>query len=316
MTTELSVVLPVLDEEANIPEIARRLLAVLPGAVSSFEIIFVDDGSIDRTWEIVGELAGADSRIKGVSFSRNFGHQMAFAAGLDHATGDAVVIMDADGQDPPELLPELVSRWREGYDVVYAVRASRAGETFLKKATAAAFYRTLQRLTQVDIPIDTGDFRLMNRRAVEAFRLMPERHRFTRGMVSWLGFRQTGVPFQRPPRYAGETKYTVRRLLKLAGDGMISFSHVPLQLATWLGTLVTALTAVGALVAAGLGLAGVWWRNWVPLFAGLFFLGGVQLVCIGLLGSYVGRIFDEVKRRPLYLVRETVGMEKAAEGRS
>jgi dolichol-phosphate mannosyltransferase len=310
VTTELSVVLPVLDEEANIPEVARRLLAVLPGAVSSFEIIFVDDGSTDRTWEIVGELAGADSRIKGVSFSRNFGHQMAFAAGLDHATGDAVVIMDADGQDPPELLPDLVSRWREGYDVVYAVRASRAGETFLKKATAAAFYRTLQRLTQVDIPIDTGDFRLMNRRAVEAFRLMPERHRFTRGMVSWLGFRQTGVPFQRPPRHAGETKYTVRRLLKLAGDGMISFSHVPLQLATWLGALVTAVTAVGALVAAGLGLAGLWWRSWVPLFAGLFFLGGVQLVCIGLLGSYVGRIFDEVKRRPLYLVQRTIGLEE------
>jgi dolichol-phosphate mannosyltransferase len=311
VSTELSVVLPVLNEEANIPEVYRRLLAVLPGAVSSFEIVFVDDGSTDRTWPILSELAATDPRVKGVRFSRNFGHQMAFAAGLDHAAGDAVVIMDADLQDPPELLPELVARWREGYEIVYAVRASRAGETFLKKFTAAAFYRTLRRITQVDIPVDTGDFRLMGRRAVDAFLRMPERHRFTRAMVSWMGFRQVGVRFQRPPRHAGETKYHLRRLLRLASDGLVSFSHLPLQIATWLGILVSALAVLGFMVAAGLGLAGVWWRNWVPLFAGLFFLGGVQLWTIGLLGSYVGRIFDEVKRRPLYLVQETVGKMKA-----
>jgi len=302
------VVLPVLDEEQNIPDVYRRLVAVLPGVVDTFEILFVDDGSTDRTWEIVGELARRDARVKGVSFSRNFGHQMAFAAGLDHAAGEAVIIMDCDGQDPPELLPELIARWRDGYDVVYAVRAGREGETFLKKATAAAFYRTLRRVTQVDIPIDTGDFRLMGRRAIEAFRRMPERHRFTRGMVSWMGFRQVGVPFRRPPRHAGETKYTVRRILRLASDGLISFSHLPLQLATWLGVAVATLTVAGVLVAAGLGIAGVWWRNWVPLFGGVFLLGGVQLLALGLLGSYVGRILDEVKRRPLYLVRDTVGL--------
>jgi len=311
VSVELSVVLPVLNEEANVAELHRQLSAVLPGVVESFEIIFVDDGSTDRTWSIVADLARRDDRVKGVSFSRNFGHQMAFAAGLDHAVGDAVVIMDADGQDPPELLPELIARWREGYEVVYAVRAGRQGETFLKKATAAAFYRTLRRITQVEIPVDTGDFRLMGRRAVDAFRRMPEQHRFTRGMVSWMGFRQVGVRFQRPPRRAGETKYNVRRILRLASDGLISFSHLPLQLATWGGALVTTLAVVGALVAAGLGIGGIWWRNWVPLFAGLFFLGGVQLLSVGVLGSYVGRIYDEVKRRPLYLVQETIGMGQA-----
>jgi dolichol-phosphate mannosyltransferase len=304
---ELSVVLPVLNEEANIPGVARRLLDVLPGAAASFEVIFVDDGSSDRTWELVTGLAIADARFKGVRFSRNFGHQKAFAAGLDHAEGEAVVIMDADGQDPPELLPELIARWREGYDVVYAQRSGREGESFLKKATAALFYRLLRAVTRVDLPIDTGDFRLMDRCAVEAFRAMREQHRFTRGMVAWMGFRQVGVPFQRPARAAGETKYTLGRILKLAGDGLVSFSRAPLAAATWLGAAVTALAVLGAAVAVGLGLAGVWWRNWVPLFAGLLLLGGVQLLCMGALGAYVGRIFEEVKRRPLYLVREKVG---------
>ena len=311
MSVELSVVLPVLNEEANVADLYRRLLAVLPGVVGSFEIIFVDDGSADRTWSIVSELARQDDRVKGLSFARNFGHQMAFAAGLDHAAGDAVVIMDADGQDPPELLPELIARWREGFEVVYAVRASREGETVFKRSTAAAFYRTLRRITQVEIPADTGDFRLMGRRAVDAFRRMPEQRRFTRGMVAWMGFRQTGVPFQRPRRRAGETKYHLRQMLRLAGDGVMAFSHFPLQLATWLGALTVLLAVTGVLLAAGLGLAGIWWRNWVPLFGGLFFLGGVQLLTVGVLGSYVGRIYDEVKRRPLYLVQEMVGMKQA-----
>jgi glycosyltransferase involved in cell wall biosynthesis len=315
VSTELSVVLPVLNEEDNIPEVYGRLSQILPGAAASYEIIFVDDGSTDSTWRLVSDLSAKDPRVKGVSFSRNFGHQMAFAAGLEHATGDAVVIMDADLQDPPELLPELIARWREGYDIVYAVRAGREGETFLKKFTAAAFYRTLRRITQVNVPVDTGDFRLMGRRAVDAFLRMPERHRFTRAMVAWMGFRQIGVHFQRPARFAGETKYHVRRLLRLASDGLVSFSHLPLQIATWLGVVVVVATVLATAVACGLGLAGVWWRNWVPLFSGLFFLGGVQLVTIGLLGSYVGRIYDEVKRRPLYLVQETVGMKQATGSR-
>jgi polyisoprenyl-phosphate glycosyltransferase len=307
VSVELSVVLPVLNEEANIPELYRRLTAVLPGVVGSLEIVFVDDGSTDRTWPLIAELASADRRVRGVRFTRNFGHQMAFAAGLDHAAGDAVVIMDADLQDPPELLPALIGRWREGYDVVYAVRSSREGESVAKRFTAAAFYRLLRRITQVEIPVDTGDFRLMSRRAVDAFVRMPERHRFTRAMVAWMGFSQLGVPFERPPRRAGETKYHLRRILRLASDGLVSFSQFPLQLATWLGAALATLTVLGVAVAAGLGLAGVWWRSWVPLFGGLFLIGGIQLLTIGVLGSYVGRIYEEVKRRPLYLVQETAG---------
>lgn len=311
MSTELSVVLPVLNEEANVREVYGRLIGVLEPCVRSFEIIFVDDGSTDRTWPTVGELAAADPRIRGVRLSRNFGHQMAFGAGLEHSSGEGVVIMDADLQDPPELLPELIARWREGSDVVYAVRSSRAGETLLKKFTAAAFYRTLRRITQVDIPIDTGDFRLMSRCAVEAFLRMPERHRFTRGMVAWMGFRQVGVPFARAARRAGESKYHLRRILRLAGDGLLSFSGLPLQIATWLGGAMTVLAVAGFVTAAVLATSGVWWRGWVPLVAGVAFVNGVQLLAIGLLGSYVARIYDEVKRRPLYLVQETVGIERA-----
>jgi polyisoprenyl-phosphate glycosyltransferase len=307
VSIELSVVLPVLNEEANIPELHRRLTAVVPAVVDSLEIVFVDDGSTDRTWSIITELAAADRRVRGLRFTRNFGHQMAFAAGLDHAAGNAVVIMDSDLQDPPELLPTMIGRWREGYDVVYAVRTSRAGESVAKRFTAAAFYRTLRRITQIDIPVDTGDFRLMSRRAVDAFVRMPERHRFTRAMVAWMGFSQIGVPFERQARRAGETKYHLRRILRLASDGLVSFSQFPLQLATWLGVALTTLTLLGVTVAAGLGLAGVWWRSWVPLFGGLFLVGGIQLLTIGVLGSYVGRIYEEVKRRPLYLLQETVG---------
>jgi glycosyltransferase involved in cell wall biosynthesis len=307
VSVELSVVVPVYNEEDNVPELHRRLTGTLSGAVESYEIVLVDDGSHDRTWEIVRDLAARDPRVKGVSFSRNFGHQMAFTAGVEWASGDAVVIMDADLQDPPELLPELLARWREGYDVVYAVRARRAGETAFKLFTAAAFYRLLRRITRVDIPVDTGDFRLMSRKAVDAFRRMPERHRFTRGMVAWLGFKQVGVAYNRAARHAGETKYPLRKMLRLASDGITAFSYVPLQLATWVGLAVTALAAVALAAGAVAGLAWGGVPTWAFAAAGLALLGGVQLVAVGLLGEYVGRVFDEVKRRPLYLVRETVG---------
>lgn len=309
MSVELSVVVPIYNEQESVPELIARLHEGLAGAVRSYEVILVDDGSNDRTWEIIGAAAARDARIKGLSFSRNFGHQMAFTAGLDHAEGDAVVIMDADLQDPPELLPELIARWREGYDVVYAVRARRHGETTFKLLTAAAFYRLLRRITRVDIPVDTGDFRLMSRRAVLAFRRMPERHRFTRGMVSWLGFRQIGVPYVRAARHAGETKYPLRKMLRLASDGITSFSYLPLQLATYLGLLVSGLAFVALAATLVLKLAGAhlaW--VWVALSA-LALLGGAQLVAVGLLGEYVGRVLDEAKRRPLYLVRETVGLD-------
>lgn len=302
MSVELSVVVPIYNEEENIPELCRRLVATLEGAVRSFELVLVDDGSRDRSWALIAELASRDARVKGLRFSRNFGHQMAFTAGLDHATGEAVVIMDADLQDPPELVPELLARWRDGFEVVYAVRSARAGETAFKRFTAAAFYRLLQRITQVDIPVDTGDFRLMGRRAVAAFRRLPERHRFTRGLVSWLGFPQTGVPYARAARRAGVTKFGLRRMLRFATDAITSFSSLPLQLASWLGAAAcggAAVWLVLALLGGGEGLRAA------LLPVALVMLAGVQLLAIGLLGTYVGRILDEVKGRPLYLVQET-----------
>jgi glycosyltransferase involved in cell wall biosynthesis len=311
VSAELSVVVPVYNERESVPELYRRLTATLAGVVRSFEVVLVDDGSNDGSWEIIRELAARDARVKGLSFSRNFGHQMAFTAGLDYADGDAVVIMDADLQDPPELLPELVARWREGYDVVYAVRARRAGETVFKLFTAAAFYRLLRRITHVDIPVDTGDFRLMSRKAVEAFRRMPERHRFTRGMVAWLGFRQVGVSYERAARHAGETKYPLRKMLRLASDGITSFSYFPLQLASWAGVAVSAFAFIGLVAALAVRLGGGRMPAWAFAAGVLAFLGGVQLVAVGLLGEYVGRVLDEAKGRPLYLVKETVGMEPA-----
>ncbi|MGC8916889.1 MAG: glycosyltransferase family 2 protein [Thermoanaerobaculum sp.] len=309
MAVELSVVVPVFNEEENLPELHRRLAQVLPQVVPSWEVLFVDDGSRDRSWEIVSQLAQSDPHVRGVRFSRNFGHQMAFAAGLDHARGQMVVIMDADLQDPPELIPQLVAKHREGFEVVYAVRTARHGETFFKKLTAKLFYRLLVRITSVQIPLDTGDFRLMGRRAVEAFRRLPERHRFTRGLVAWLGFPQTGVPYERAPRHAGTTKYPLRKMLRFALDAITSFSHVPLQLATWLGFVVSGFAFVYILVVIALKFAGISWPGYTSIMAAILFLGGVQLVMVGLLGEYVGRIYDEVKHRPLYLVAEEVGGE-------
>ena len=312
MGPELSIVVPLLNEEGNLPELYRRLDATLPGLVASHEIVLVDDGSTDTTWSMIRDLAARDPRVKGVRFSRNFGHQMAFTAGLDHAGGDAVVIMDADLQDPPELIPELVARWREGYDVVYAVRAKREGETAFKLLTAAAFYRVLERVARIRIPVDTGDFRLMSRMAVDAFRRMPERHRFTRGMVSWIGFPQIGVSYVRAARHAGETKYPLRKMLRLASDAITSFSYVPLQLASWLGSAVTGLSVLTLAGLAAARLAGAHPGGWSFGATALALLGGIQLLMVGALGEYVGRIHDQVKGRPLYLVRETVGLGEGA----
>lgn len=310
MSVELSVVVPVFNEEENLPELYRRLTAVLGTAASSWEILFVDDGSRDRSWEIIRGLAENDPHVRGLRFSRNFGHQMAFAAGLDHARGQAVVIMDADLQDPPELIPQLLAKHTEGFEVVYAVRTARHGETFFKRLTAKLFYRLLARITSVQIPLDTGDFRLMGRRAVEAFRRLPERHRFTRGLVAWLGFPQTGVPYERAPRHAGTTKYPLRKMLRLALDAITSFSHVPLQLATWLGFIVSGFAFFYILVVIALKFAGISWPGYTSIMAAILFLGGVQLVMVGLLGEYVGRIYDEVKHRPLYLVAEEAGFRE------
>lgn len=307
MSVGLSVVVPVYNEQDNLVELQRRLLEVLDGTASSWEIVFVDDGSRDDSWKIISEFSAGDDRIRGIRFSRNFGHQMAFAAGLDHARGEVAVIMDADLQDPPELIPELLERHREGFEVVYAVRRSRAGETVFKRATAKAFYRILRAITRVDIPVDTGDFRLMGPRALAAFRRLSEQHRFTRGLVSWLGFPQTGVPYARAPRHGGETNYPLRKMVRLALDAITSFSHVPLQLAMWLGLLVSGFAFLYIVAMIVLKFTGISWPGYMSLMAAILFLGGVQLVMIGLLGEYLGRVYDEVKGRPLYVVQETIG---------
>lgn len=307
MMPNISLVVPIFNEEENLEELYRRVTAVMETAEETYELLLVDDGSRDSSWEIISGLAAADARVRGVRFSRNFGHQMAFSAGLDHARGEVVVIMDGDLQDPPELIPEFLARWRQGFEVVYGVRASRPGETVFKRWTAAGFYRLLHRATSIHIPIDTGDFRLMGPRAVAAFRRLTERHRFTRGMVSWLGFPQVGVPFERPVRARGETKYPLRALVRLAMNGLLSFSLLPLQLAGWAGSLTVVLAGCGL-------LGGIGWRllggtvpfTWLLLGAVLF-LGGVNLLALGVLGSYLGRVFEQVQGRPLYLVQETVG---------
>jgi len=255
------------------------------------------------------EAAGADDRVRVVDLSRNFGHQIAITAGMDYARGQAIVIIDADLQDPPEVIAKLVARWREGYQVVYAVREHRMGETIFKKLTAAAFYRLIRRITNVDIPVDTGDFRLMDRAVVDSLKRIREKHRFVRGLVSWVGFRQTGVEYVRQERFAGETKYPLRKMLKFAFDGITSFSFMPLQMATYLGFGVSAMAFLAicwVLVEALVFHQTV--PGWSSLMVAVLFLGGIQLLTIGLIGEYVGRIYDEVKQRPLYLVREEIGV--------
>ena len=301
---ELSVVIPVLNEEVNILPMYERLEAALAEHVDGLEILYVDDGSGDSSWAKISELATRDQRVRGVRFARNFGHQAALTAGVDGARGRAVVIIDGDMQDPPEVVPEMVDRWRDGFEVVYGQRESRDGETWFKLVTASAFYRILRRITNIDIPVDTGDFRLMGPRAVAAFRAMPERNRFIRGLVSWIGFPQTAVRYQRQARRAGETKYPVRKMTRFALDGITSFSYFPLRLATWAGFAVSIFAFLYIVVVLILKATGVSWLGYTSLMASILFLGGVQLLMIGIMGEYLARIFDEVKRRPLYLVGE------------
>jgi len=302
---ELTVVIPAYNEQESIGPMYRRLVAALELRVDGLEVLFVDDGSRDATWQRISELAARDRRVRGIRFARNFGHQAALTAGVDAAAGRAVVIIDADLQDPPEVIPDMLDRWREGFEVVYGQREEREGETAFKKATAAAFYRLLRRITSVEIPVDTGDFRLMGPRAVAAFRSLPEHNRFIRGLVAWIGFPQTAVRYHRHARQAGETKYPLRRMVRFALDGITSFSFLPLRLATWLGFGVSLLSFLYIVVVIVLKLLGINWPGYTSMTASILFLGGVQLVMIGVLGEYVARIFDEVKRRPLYLVGES-----------
>jgi dolichol-phosphate mannosyltransferase len=308
---ELSVVIPAMNEEENVQAMHDRLIAALESVVDGLEIVWVDDGSTDSTWSEITSLAAADPRVRGLSFSRNFGHQAAVTAGVDAARGTAVAIIDADLQDPPEVIAEMVEKWREGYEVVYGQRAQREGETWFKKASAAAFYRTLRRFAQIEIPLDTGDFRLMGPKALEAFRALPEHNRFVRGLVSWIGFPQIAVRFQRQPRARGETKYPLKTMLKLALSGFTSFSFVPLRSATWLGLVFSGFAVVYLMFRTVLAALGTVAFGSAGLVTAIFFLGGVQLLAIGALGEYVARVFEEAARRPLYLVKEhTDGEER------
>jgi dolichol-phosphate mannosyltransferase len=304
---KLSLVIPVFNEEATLPELERRLetfLRSLAEVDEAWEVVLVDDGSRDRSATLLSKLAEREPRYKVIGLSRNFGHQAAITAGLDRAEGEAVVVMDADLQDPLEVVRAMLDRAREGYDVVYGVRRKRVGETFLKKFMAAGFYRFMRVMTGVDIPADTGDFRLMRRPVVLTLRALREQHRFVRGMVAWIGFRQTAVHYDREARFAGETKYPVGRMLRLAVDGITSFSVLPLRITTWLGLL-------GSLVAVLMGLAmillklimpGMSLPGWTGIMVAVAFGFSAQLLVTGILGEYVGRIFEEIKRRPLYII--------------
>jgi len=305
MSITFSIVVPVFNELENIPELYRRLRATLDSVGETWELVLVDDGSTDGSTERIRELAAKDKRVRPVIFARNFGHQVAITAGWDYARGDAVVIMDADLQDPPEVIPDLIARWREGYEVVYAVRAEREGESWFKKATASLFYRLIYRITDVKIPLDSGDFRLLDRKVVEVLKTMRERHRFPRGMAAWVGFRQIGVAYKRAVRYSGETKYPFKKMFRLALNAITGFSYFPLQLATYFGFLSAGISIIAIPVVIVMRLTGSQaFLGQASTLIAVLFLGGVQLISLGVLGEYIGRLYDEAKGRPLYIVRE------------
>lgn len=306
----ISVVVPVLNEEETLGALEQRLSPVLDSLDDACEVILVDDGSTDQSPVLMALLAQRDPRYKVVMLSRNFGHQAAITAGLDRAAGDAIVVMDGDLQDPPEVIPELVEQWRAGYDVVYAVRRRRDGEPRLRAFRAAVFYRLFRVVANIDAPVDVGDFRVIDRRVLAALNGMPERHRYLRGMISWVGFRQTGVEYTREERFAGRSKYSFRKLLKLGMDGMFSFSDVPLRLALRVGLAVSVLSLAAGVAAIGIKIAGLFPIPGTATIVVLSsFLGGLQLLILGVLGTYVGRVYDEVKARPLYLVDREFGFE-------
>ncbi len=316
MTAEhslVSIVSPVYQEEEGIEEFHRRLVASMEGIEDdlTFEVVYVNDGSKDRSLDLLEKIAADDDRVRVVDLSRNFGHQVALSAGVDHARGDAVVVIDSDLQDPPEVIPEMIQRWRDGFKVVYGVRTSRAGETRFKLLTSKIYYGLMDRISEVPLPRQAGDFRLLDRKVVDVLDQMPERNRYVRGMVAWVGFPQCAVEYERDARFAGSTNYTLGRMVRLALDGLTSFSDRPLRLATQLGVIVMALSfAVAAwTIVASLFDLGTSSRGWSSLMAVVLLLGGVQLLCIGVLGEYVGRVYRETKGRPLYVVNEVIGPE-------
>lgn len=307
MSTDIhySIVIPVFNEEAVIAQTYQRLKKVMDTTAEAYELIFVDDGSSDRSAPLIKGFCNQDNTVKLISFSRNFGHQIAITAGMDYAAGAAVVVIDADLQDPPELILTMIAKWKEGYEVVYAKRVQRKGETVFKKLTARLFYRILRACTETDIPMDTGDFRLIDRKVCDALKQLPEKNRYVRGLVSWVGFRQTAVEFSRDPRLAGETKYSLKKMIKLSLDGLTSFSFKPIKLAGYSGALLTALGLVYLVLLMSFRL---WDKaaisGWNLVLAFQFVLTGCLLTMMGIMGEYIGRIYDEARNRPLYIVRE------------
>ena len=301
----ITIIAPIFNELENIPELYHRMREVMSSVGETWELILVDDGSRDGSTDLIRKLAETDDHVRPVIFARNFGHQIAVTAGLDYSRGDAVIIIDADLQDPPEVILDLIAKWREGYEVVYAVRKEREGETWFKKTTASLFYRIIYKITDVKIPLDTGDFRLLDRKVVNIMSKMRERHRFLRGMASWVGFKQIGVEYKRAARFAGVTKYPFNKMLKLALNAVTSFSYVPLQIATYIGFIAAALSIISIPVVIVLRLVGTTQlTGQATTLIMVLFLGGVQLISLGIIGEYIGRIYDEVKGRPIYVVAQ------------
>jgi len=305
MKPVISVIAPVYNEKDSLNELYRRVSEVMNSQLDTWELVLVDDGSTDGSTEMMRELAKQDGRVRPVIFARNFGHQIAVSAGMAYSRGDAVVIIDADLQDPPEVILELMAKWREGYEVVYATRSEREGESGFKLLTASLFYRLIYRITDIKIPMNTGDFRLLDRKVVDLMNAMPEHNRFLRGMSAWVGFRQIGVPYKRAARFAGSSKYPLKKMIKLALNAITGFSYLPLQLANWIGFIAVGASLLLLIAIIILRIVGSAWLagQAVWLILGLF-LVGVQLICLGILGEYIGRIYDEVRGRPLYVVSE------------
>lgn len=313
--TQYSFVIPVYNEEETLPELHKRLSSLMDRIGGECEAIMVDDGSRDGSLTSMIEINRCDPRFKVIRLSRNFGHQMAITAGMDYCSGDAVVIMDADLQDPPELVLEMVEMWKQGYEMVYAIRKNRQGESWFKRTATFLFYRFLKKLTDLDIPVDVGDFRLVDRKALSAFKGLRETSRYVRGMFSWVGFKQIGIPYVRPGRFAGETKYPFKKLLKLAMDGIFNFSNFPLRLTLKLGFFISAISFLFGLTAIFIKLLGFYAvPGWASLVAIITFLSGLQLSVLGMMGEYIGRIFEEVKGRPLYIVQNLYGFEPISSG--
>lgn len=301
----LSIVIPLHNEEGNLPHLHQRLVLVLQSLTNDYEIVYVNDGSRDATLSMVKALAVQDTRVRYISFSRNFGHQMAIMSGIEHAHGQAVVVMDGDLQDPPELIPELWKKYNEGFKVVYAQRRSREGETWLKKWTAKTFYRILKKTTQIKIPLDTGDFRLIDRKVIDYLKQMPERHKFLRGQIAWIGFKQAAVFYDRESRFTGKTNFSFSKMFQFALDGITAFSNYPLRLATVMGFVVSAISFVVILYALySKFVLDRTITGWTSLIISVLFIGGVQLIAIGIIGEYISRINSDVRKRPLYVIEE------------